>query len=60
MYSKKAWGGSVDPFILTKFIRPENIADDQDPIVSLVVFEWNDRDLIGKPMPFPDPVGRGP
>ena len=46
MYSKSAWGGSVDPFILTKFIQttPEG---DEDPIVSLVVFEWKDEDLVG-------------
>lgn len=46
MYSKTAWGGSVDPFILTKFIQatPEG---DEDPIVSLVIFEWKDEDLVG-------------
>ena len=46
MYSKTAWGGSVDPFILTKFIQatPEG---DEDPIVSLVIFEWRDEDLVG-------------
>ena len=46
MYSKSAWGGSVDPFILTKFIQttPEG---DEDPIVSLVIFEWKDEDLVG-------------
>lgn len=46
MYSKSAWGGSVDPFILTKFIQatPEG---GEDPIVSLVIFEWKDEDLVG-------------
>ena len=46
MYSKSAWGGSVDPFILTKFIQatPEGA---EDPIVSLVIFEWKDEDLVG-------------
>jgi len=46
MYSKSAWGGAVDPFILTKFIKitPEG---DEDPLVSLVVFEWRDEDLVG-------------
>lgn len=36
----------MDPFILTKFIQatPEG---DEDPIVSLVIFEWNDEDLVG-------------
>ncbi|KAK6438665.1 Membrane protein ptm1 [Oleoguttula sp. CCFEE 5521] len=55
MYSRKAWGGAVDPFILTKFIPPKDaIPEDQDPIVSLVVFEWQDRHLVGKPVPPPD------
>lgn len=45
MYSRKAWGGSTDPYILTKFIKPEKV--EGDPTVSLVVFEWADRDLIG-------------
>lgn len=46
MYSKSAWGGSVDPFILTEFIQatPEG---DADPMVSLVIFEWKDEDLVG-------------
>ena len=46
MYSKSAWGGSVDPFILTKFTQatPEG---NEDPIVSLVIFEWKDEDLVG-------------
>ncbi|GAB7357841.1 hypothetical protein MBLNU230_g0012t1 [Neophaeotheca triangularis] len=53
MYSKKSWGGAVDPFILTKFIPPKNL--EGDPIVSLVVFEWQDRPLIGKAVPEDDP-----
>lgn len=37
----------MDPFILTRFSQdPE--AGDSDPLVSLVIFEWNDEDLIGK------------
>lgn len=50
MYSKKAWGGSVDPFILTKFIKGKKDKPDQatdDPLVSLVVYEWRDESLIG-------------
>ena len=39
----------MDPFILTKFIEPDSL-DDVDPIVSLVVFEWKDKDLIGVPI----------
>ena len=36
----------MDPFILTKFMQatPEG---DEDPIVSLVIFEWKDEDLVG-------------
>ena len=46
MYSRKAWGGDTDPFILTKFIKstPEG---NPNPQVSLVVFEWRDEDLVG-------------
>lgn len=51
MYSKKTWGGNVDPYILIKFMHPDDIPEGQDPIVSLVVFEWKDRPLIGKPDP---------
>lgn len=50
MYSHKSWGGAVDPpFILTKFIKPDDIPEGSDPIVSIVVFEWRDKGLIGKP-----------
>lgn len=48
MYNRKSWGGSVDPFILLKFVKPEEIPDGEDPIVSLVIFEWKDRNLVGK------------
>lgn len=46
MYSRKAWGGDTDPFITTEFskITPEG---DADPVVSLVIFEWRDEDLVG-------------
>ncbi|KAI1384616.1 lung seven transmembrane receptor-domain-containing protein [Hypoxylon trugodes] len=46
MYSKSAWGGPIEPFIETVF--PETAVEgDQDPIVSLIIFEWKDQDLIG-------------
>jgi hypothetical protein len=49
MYSKNAWGGPVDPFILTVF--PNKTVDGvDDPIVSFVVFEWNDYPFIGMPI----------
>ncbi|KAI1426045.1 lung seven transmembrane receptor-domain-containing protein [Xylaria sp. FL1777] len=51
MYSKAAWGGPVDPFILTVFPN-DSINADEDPVVSLIIFEWKDQDLIGA---FPNP-----
>ena len=46
MYSRKAWGGDVEPFILTKFIQ---VPDDApgNPTVSLIIYEWKDEELIG-------------
>ncbi|KAJ4292173.1 Membrane protein ptm1 [Collariella sp. IMI 366227] len=48
MYSKNSWGGPVDPFILVKFT---GVGKDQgdDPVVSLLVFDWMDWDYIGVP-----------
>ncbi|KAK4216688.1 lung seven transmembrane receptor-domain-containing protein [Rhypophila decipiens] len=46
MYSKSAWGGPVDPFIHVKFTDVGKDEGD-DPIVSLLIFEWADQDLIG-------------
>ncbi|CAL5870720.1 uncharacterized protein PFLUO_LOCUS4960 [Penicillium psychrofluorescens] len=43
MYSRKAWGGNVDPFILVKF----SSSDRENAKASLVMFEWNDEQLIG-------------
>lgn len=46
MYSKSAWVGPVDPFILVKFTDVgKDIGD--DPIVSLLIVEWKDLDYIG-------------
>ncbi|KAK3301578.1 membrane protein-like protein [Chaetomium strumarium] len=46
MYSKKSWGGPVDPYIRVKFT---DVGKDQgdDPIVSLLIFDWMDQDYIG-------------
>jgi hypothetical protein len=55
MYSRKSWGGSMDPFILTNFIKPKQKDIKGDPLISLVVFEWNDKNLIGQPV-----EGQGP
>ncbi|KAI1501272.1 lung seven transmembrane receptor-domain-containing protein [Biscogniauxia marginata] len=46
MYSKSSWGGPLDPFILTVFPN-KTIEGDDDPVVSLVIFEWRDEELIG-------------
>jgi hypothetical protein len=55
MYSRKSWGGAVDPYIDVKILKPDNLADNQDPIVSLVIFEWQDRPLVGKQSDPDDP-----
>ncbi|OTB08403.1 hypothetical protein M426DRAFT_317024 [Hypoxylon sp. CI-4A] len=52
MYSRSAWGGPEDPFILVNFPN-KTVEGDDDPIVSLVMFEWKDQDLIGV-LPNPD------
>jgi hypothetical protein len=39
----------VDPFISTKIIKPDDLAPSDDPVVSLVIFEWGDEELIGRP-----------
>jgi hypothetical protein len=56
MYSRKAWGGEIDPFILTKFVKVEDDTSSQDNLVSLVIFEWADESLIGRPVPGTDDV----
>ena len=55
MYSRKSWGGQVDPYILVKF-RKNPVEGDGDPLVSLVMFEWNDEDLIGRRREGSNPV----
>ncbi|EJP64805.1 Transmembrane receptor, eukaryota [Beauveria bassiana ARSEF 2860] len=48
MYSKKSWGGPVDPFILVKFLN-NTLPQGDDPTVSLVIFEWKDKSFVGVP-----------
>ncbi|KAM3503721.1 hypothetical protein MY11210_008608 [Beauveria gryllotalpidicola] len=48
MYSKKSWGGPVDPFILIKFLN-NTLPEGDDPTVSLVIFEWKDKSFVGVP-----------
>ena len=52
MYSRKSWGGAIDPFILTKFEK-QSPDGDKDPVVSLVIFEWNDEGYVGR-LPNPE------
>lgn len=49
MYGRKSWGGDVDPFILVHINKAE--PKDGDPLMSLVIFEWKDEDLIGRYAP---------
>lgn len=50
MYSKKSWGGSVDPFINVVIAKAENIPEGEDPIMSFVIFEYLDKNLVGVPI----------
>ena len=43
MYTKKAWGGNVDPAITIKFTPHE-----EDHSISLIIFEWNDEEYLGR------------
>lgn len=47
MYGKKAWGGDVDPFILLAVDKVEK-PEKSDPLMSVVIFEWKDEELIGR------------
>ena len=49
MYSKKSWGGLVEPYILVKFVKSETDGESKpEPRVSLAIFEWEDEGLVGK------------
>lgn len=47
MYSRKSWGGDVDPFILVKWLKPKDGKPAPTTPVSLLIFEWKDFELIG-------------
>lgn len=53
MYSRKAWGGGVEPYILTKFVKyqPNGEQDDADPVIAAVIFEYSENELLGKESP---------
>jgi hypothetical protein len=56
MYSKKSWGGKVEPYIMVKFIdggKEDQNKDNQDPTVGVIVWEWKDSNLLGKPSDLP-------
>ncbi|KJZ76052.1 hypothetical protein HIM_04508 [Hirsutella minnesotensis 3608] len=50
MYSRTTWGGPVDPYILVKFLN-STTPKTGDPIASLIIFEWKDKNLVGVPDP---------
>ena len=47
MYSRRTWGGAVEPFILLALdsLPPDTSGD---PIVSVVIFEWNNEEMVGR------------
>jgi hypothetical protein len=47
MYSKTQWGGAVDPFILVALVKDDS---PPDRTVSLIIFEYRDKNLLGKPI----------
>jgi len=49
MYSRKSWGGKVEPFIMVKFIDTDKPQPVPDPTVAVVIWEWQDSDLLGMP-----------
>ena len=54
MYSKKSWGGKVEPFILVKFLKKgDDNKEIEDPTVGVVIWEWKDSLLLGKPTEMP-------
>jgi hypothetical protein len=56
MYSKKSWGGKVEPFILVKFVKngEDKNKEITDPTVGVVIWEWKDTLLLGKPSNLPE------
>jgi hypothetical protein len=50
MYSRAAWGGNVDPYILVSSWKASEYVSD-DAVVSLIIYEYKDVDLIGISVP---------
>ena len=44
MYSKKAWGGNIDPQITLRFTPSTNAAD----VASVIIFEYEDEPYVGR------------
>ena len=55
MYSKKAWGGKVEPYIMVKFIDIDRTQtpEGKPATVAVVIWEWEDSYLLGKPADVP-------
>lgn len=52
MYSKQAWGGSVEPYIMARFDKAAIRDDDpSDPTVAIAIFNWKDVNQIGASAP---------
>lgn len=49
MYSKKSWGGKIEPFIMVKFIETDKPQPVEDPTVAVMIWEWQDSNLLGLP-----------
>ncbi|KAK9321232.1 lung seven transmembrane receptor-domain-containing protein [Lipomyces orientalis] len=47
MYSRRDWGGSIDPYIKVDLSKPSTATSTESSVVSLVIFEWTDVDYIG-------------
>ena len=47
MYDRNSWGGSLEPFISVDFDKQASEGN-EDPIVSIIVFEWNDEEYVGR------------
>lgn len=47
MWSKKSWGGTINPFIEVAFTAKPDTAKDE--VVSLLIFEWDDEQYVGRP-----------
>lgn len=55
MYSRKSWGGQIDPFILVRF-ENETTEGEGSNLVGLIIYEYQDQHLIGKYPPGEDPL----